>query len=56
MSGSTPPFTGRAARPAAGHLGDVVIVRSSGERTVGPANGLNGWTLSWADRTAGSAV
>ncbi|KOV86130.1 hypothetical protein ADL02_19825 [Streptomyces sp. NRRL WC-3723] len=24
--------------------------------TVGPANGLNGWNLSWADRAADSAV
>ncbi|MEV6117009.1 Ig-like domain-containing protein [Streptomyces sp. NPDC052109] len=37
-------------------LGDVVIVRNSGERTVDPANGLNGWNLSWADWKAGSAV
>ncbi|MGJ5751902.1 hypothetical protein [Streptomyces puniciscabiei] len=29
---------------------------SSGERTVDPANGLNGWNLSWADWKAGSAV
>ncbi|MFG2119918.1 Ig-like domain-containing protein [Streptomyces sp. NPDC048710] len=37
-------------------LGDVVIVKNSGERTVDPANGLNGWNLSWADWKAGSAV
>ncbi|MGW1564227.1 L,D-transpeptidase [Streptomyces sp. NPDC002144] len=37
-------------------LGDVVIVRNSGERTVDPANGLNGWNLSWARWKAGSAV
>ena len=37
-------------------LGDVVIVRNSGERTVDPANGLNGWNLSWADWKAGSAL
>ncbi|MEV5872722.1 Ig-like domain-containing protein [Streptomyces sp. NPDC052101] len=37
-------------------LGDVVIVRNSGERTVDPANGLNGWNLSWSDWKAGSAV
>ncbi|MDQ0597647.1 hypothetical protein QF037_001992 [Streptomyces canus] len=36
-------------------LGDVVIVRNSGERTVDPANGLNGWNLSWEDWKAGSA-
>ncbi|WP_369031781.1 L,D-transpeptidase [Streptomyces adonidis] len=37
-------------------LGDVVIVKNSGEVTVDPANGLNGWNLSWADWKAGSAV
>ncbi|MFF7277560.1 L,D-transpeptidase [Streptomyces griseorubiginosus] len=37
-------------------LGDVVIVRNSGERTVEASNGLNGWNLSWADWKAGSAL
>ncbi|GGN86936.1 lipoprotein [Streptomyces albiflavescens] len=37
-------------------LGDVVIVKNSGEKTVAPANGLNGWNLSWADWKAGSAL
>ncbi|MFI6034504.1 Ig-like domain-containing protein [Streptomyces sp. NPDC051315] len=37
-------------------LGDVVIVRNSGERTVDAANGLNGWNLSWAEWKAGSAL
>ncbi|MFE1315574.1 Ig-like domain-containing protein [Streptomyces sp. NPDC058755] len=37
-------------------LGDVVIVKNSGEKTVDPANGLNGWNLSWAEWKAGSAV
>ncbi|MFJ1968378.1 Ig-like domain-containing protein [Streptomyces sp. NPDC087903] len=37
-------------------LGDVVIVKNSGERTVDPANGLNGWNLSWARWKAGSAL
>ncbi|MFF4489348.1 Ig-like domain-containing protein [Streptomyces sp. NPDC001544] len=37
-------------------LGDVVIVRNSGERTVDPANGLNGWNLSWPEWRAGSAL
>lgn len=37
-------------------LGDVVVVKNSGERTVDPANGLNGWNLSWADWRAGSAM
>ncbi|MFF8428504.1 Ig-like domain-containing protein [Streptomyces sp. NPDC016566] len=29
--------------------GDVVIVKNSHDRTVDPANGLNGWNMSWAD-------
>ncbi|SDN33639.1 Lipoprotein-anchoring transpeptidase ErfK/SrfK [Streptomyces sp. cf386] len=37
-------------------LGDVVVVSNSGERTVDPANGLNGWNLSWAEWRAGSAL
>ncbi|OIJ64788.1 L,D-transpeptidase [Streptomyces mangrovisoli] len=37
-------------------LGDVVIVKNSGEKTVAASNGLNGWNLSWADWKAGSAV
>jgi hypothetical protein len=37
-------------------LGDVVIVKNSGERTVEPSNGLNGWNLSWADWKAGGAL
>ncbi|WP_340374696.1 Ig-like domain-containing protein [Streptomyces sp. SS7] len=37
-------------------LGDVVIVKNSGDRTVEASNGLNGWNLSWADWKAGSAV
>ncbi|CAM5388924.1 L,D-transpeptidase [Streptomyces fumanus] len=37
-------------------LGDVVIVKNSGERTVDPANGLNGWNLSWTKWRAGSAL
>ncbi|MFJ8539404.1 Ig-like domain-containing protein [Streptomyces sp. NPDC093591] len=37
-------------------LGDVVIVKNSGERTVEASNGLNGWNLSWVDWKAGSAL
>ncbi|GLP70743.1 lipoprotein [Streptomyces sp. TUS-ST3] len=37
-------------------LGDVVIVKNSGEKTVAASNGLNGWNLSWSDWKAGSAV
>ncbi|MFD5462734.1 Ig-like domain-containing protein [Kitasatospora sp. NPDC127059] len=37
-------------------VGDVVEVVNSGDKTVAPDNGLNGWNLSWADWKAGSAV
>ncbi|MFJ9102475.1 Ig-like domain-containing protein [Streptomyces sp. NPDC102405] len=37
-------------------LGDVVIVKNSGDKTVEASNGLNGWNLSWSDWKAGSAV
>ncbi|MFC1402521.1 MULTISPECIES: Ig-like domain-containing protein [Streptacidiphilus] len=36
--------------------GDVVEVVNSGDKTVDPANGLNGWNLDWASWKAGSAV
>lgn len=35
-------------------VGDVVDVRNTGDRTVDPANGLNGWNMSWADWKAGA--
>ncbi|MFE7650934.1 hypothetical protein [Streptomyces phaeoluteigriseus] len=37
-------------------LGDVVVVKNSGERAVTAANGLNGWNLSWQEWKAGSAL
>ncbi|MEV1024383.1 Ig-like domain-containing protein [Streptomyces sp. NPDC050264] len=37
-------------------VGDVVIVKNTGDKTVAPDNGLNGWNLSWADWKAGSAA
>ncbi|MDH6515314.1 IS1 family transposase [Streptomyces sp. SAI-208] len=37
-------------------LGDVVIVKNSGERTVEASNGLNSRNLSWADWKAGGAL
>ncbi|MFF4590149.1 Ig-like domain-containing protein [Streptomyces sp. NPDC001388] len=30
-------------------VGDVVVVKNSTDPTVDPANGLNGWNISWAD-------
>ncbi|OQR62718.1 hypothetical protein B6E66_18290 [Streptomyces maremycinicus] len=41
---------------ASSMLGDVVVVKNSGERTVAAANGLNGWNLSWDDWKSGSAL
>ncbi|MFI2202463.1 Ig-like domain-containing protein [Streptomyces sp. NPDC020192] len=32
-------------------IGDVVVVQHSDDRTVDPANGFNGWNMSWADWT-----
>jgi len=37
-------------------VGDVVVVEHSPDKTVAPDNGLNGWNMSWAEWTAGSAV
>ncbi|MFE1882495.1 L,D-transpeptidase [Streptomyces diastatochromogenes] len=37
-------------------LGDVVVIQHTGDKTVAPDNGLNGWNLDWAQWKAGSAV
>ncbi|WP_282700906.1 Ig-like domain-containing protein [Streptomyces sp. CC219B] len=37
-------------------VGDVVVVQNTGDKTIAPDNGLNGWNMSWADWKAGSAV
>ncbi|MDH6705308.1 lipoprotein-anchoring transpeptidase ErfK/SrfK [Kitasatospora sp. MAA19] len=37
-------------------IGDVVEVANSGDKTVAPDNGLNGWNLGWAEWKAGSAI
>jgi hypothetical protein len=37
-------------------IGDVVVVENTGDKTVAPDNGLNGWNMSWADWKAGSAL
>ncbi|MGW2745290.1 L,D-transpeptidase [Streptomyces sp. NPDC001450] len=37
-------------------IGDVVVVQHTGDKTVAPDNGLNGWNLDWAQWKAGSAV
>ncbi|WAZ23757.1 Ig-like domain-containing protein [Streptomyces cinnabarinus] len=35
-------------------IGDVVVVQNTGDKTVSPDNGLNGWNMNWADWKAGS--
>jgi hypothetical protein len=37
-------------------IGDVVDVRNTGDKTIAPDNGLNGWNMDWAAWKAGSAV
>ncbi|KPI06043.1 ErfK/YbiS/YcfS/YnhG family protein [Actinobacteria bacterium OK074] len=37
-------------------IGDVVVIQNTGDKTVSPDNGLNGWNMSWAEWKAGSAV
>ncbi|AWW37916.1 lipoprotein [Streptomyces sp. AS58] len=37
-------------------IGDVVVVQNTGDKTIAPDNGLNGWNMSWADWKAGSAA
>jgi hypothetical protein len=56
VKGAGDPSTPAARFYNSSITGDVVEVRNSGDRTVDPANGLNGWNLSWADWKAGSAL
>ncbi|MET8768172.1 Ig-like domain-containing protein [Streptomyces sp. NPDC004658] len=37
-------------------IGDVVVVQNTGDKTVSPDNGLNGWNMDWAQWKAGSAL
>ncbi|MEU0049755.1 Ig-like domain-containing protein [Streptomyces sp. NPDC006309] len=37
-------------------IGDVVVVQNTGDKTVAPDNGLNGWNMDWSQWKAGSAV
>ncbi|MDQ0992724.1 Ig-like domain-containing protein [Streptomyces sp. V3I7] len=37
-------------------VGDVVVVTNTGDKTVSPDNGFNGWNMDWAQWKAGSAV
>ncbi|MDV9176202.1 Ig-like domain-containing protein [Streptomyces sp. W16] len=37
-------------------VGDVVVISNTGDKTVAPDNGLNGWNMDWAQWKAGSEV
>ncbi|MGP9018964.1 L,D-transpeptidase [Streptomyces sp. BR1] len=37
-------------------VGDVVIVKNTGDKTIAPDNGFSDWNLSWSAWKAGSAV
>ncbi|MFI1416906.1 Ig-like domain-containing protein [Streptomyces sp. NPDC020731] len=37
-------------------VGDVVVVQNTGDKTIAPDNGLNGWNMSWEQWKAGSAA
>ena len=54
--GAADPATPAARFYNSSITGDVVEVVNSGDRTVDPANGLNGWNMSWAEWKAGSAA
>ncbi|MDH6576958.1 Ig-like domain-containing protein [Kitasatospora sp. MAP5-34] len=56
VKGAADQGTNAAKFYASSMTGDVVEVVNSGDRTVDPANGLNGWNMAWADWKAGSAV
>lgn len=56
VQGGANPGTNGAKFFASSMVGDVVEVVNSGDRTVSPSNGLNGWNMSWADWKAGSAL
>ncbi|MEY9875848.1 lipoprotein-anchoring transpeptidase ErfK/SrfK [Streptacidiphilus sp. MAP12-33] len=54
--GASDPSTPGAKFYNSSLVGDVVQVVNSGDRTVDPANGLNGWNMDWPSWKAGSAV
>ncbi|MGW4651424.1 L,D-transpeptidase [Kitasatospora sp. NPDC004289] len=56
VKGAGDPGTNGAKFYASSMVGDVVEVINSGDRTVSPSNGLNGWNMDWSAWKAGSAV
>ncbi|GGX39437.1 L,D-transpeptidase [Streptomyces fructofermentans] len=37
-------------------VGDVVVVQNTGDKTIAPDNGLNGWNMDWTAWKAGSSA
>ncbi|MFF4949585.1 L,D-transpeptidase [Streptomyces chattanoogensis] len=56
VRGAKDPSTDGAWFFAHSRLGDVVQVINSGDRTIQPDNGLNGWNMDWSQWVAGSAL
>jgi len=56
VQGAGDPGTPAARFYNSSITGDVVEVVNSGDQTVAPSNGLNGWNMDWASWKAGSAV
>ncbi len=56
VKGAGSPSTPAAAFYNSSITGDVVEVVNSGDQTVAPSNGLNGWNMDWASWKAGSAI
>jgi lipoprotein-anchoring transpeptidase ErfK/SrfK len=56
VRGAGDPETPAAQFYNSSMVGDVVEVIHSGDRTVDPSNGLNGWNVDWATWKAGSAI
>ncbi|GAA2807286.1 Ig-like domain-containing protein [Kitasatospora paracochleata] len=56
VKGAGDPSTNAAKFYASSMIGDVVEVINSGDKRVDPANGLNGWNMTWAEWKAGSAI
>jgi hypothetical protein len=54
--GASDPDTPAAQFYNSSITGDVVEVVNSGDQTVSPSNGLNGWNMDWLSWKAGSAV
>ncbi|MFC1432679.1 Ig-like domain-containing protein [Streptacidiphilus sp. N1-3] len=56
VQGAGDPGTPAAKFYNSSITGDVVEVVNSGDRTVDPANGLNGWNMDWAGWKAGGTA